>query len=84
MRMKVKYFDKESNNPGSVSTKLAQDAYLIHNMTTGVLSVIILNLATLTSGLTLAFYYNWRLSLVVIALAPFLAIAGSLNMKRMK
>lgn len=84
MRMGVSYFDKEKNNPGSVSTKLAQDAYLIHNMTTGVISVIILNLATLGAGLTLAFYYNWRLSLVVLGLAPFLAIAGSLNMKRMK
>ena len=84
MRMSVKYFDKETNNPGSVSTKLAQDAYLIHNMTTGVISVIILNVATLGAGLTLAFYYNWRLSLVVLGLGPFLAIAGSLNMKRMK
>jgi ATP-binding cassette subfamily B (MDR/TAP) protein 1 len=53
-------------------------------MTTGVLSVIILNLSTLTAGLTLAFSYNWRLALVVIGLGPFLVIAGSLNMKRMK
>jgi ATP-binding cassette subfamily B (MDR/TAP) protein 1 len=67
-----------------VSTKLAQDAYLVHNMITGVLSVIILNLSTLTAGLTLAFYYNWRLTLIVIGLGPLLAIAGSLNMKRMK
>ena len=84
MRLGITYFDKEKNNPGAVSTKLAQDAYLIHNMTTGVISVIILNVATLGSGLALAFYYNWRLSLIVIGLGPFLAIAGSLNMKRMK
>lgn len=53
-------------------------------MTTGALSVLILNLATVGAGLTLAFYYNWRLSLVVLGLSPFMTIAGSINMKRMK
>lgn len=84
LRLKVEYFDKESNNPGAVSTKLAQDAYLIHNMVTGVIGVAILNTATLGTGLTLALYYNWRLTLIVLGLGPLLVVAGSLNMKRLK
>jgi ATP-binding cassette subfamily B (MDR/TAP) protein 1 len=84
IKLRVGYYDKPENNPGAISAKLAQDAYLIHNMTTGSLSVVILNLSTIAAGLTLAFYYNWRLSLIVLGLSPLLTLAGSINMKRMK
>lgn len=53
-------------------------------MVTGVIGVAILNTATLGTGLTLALYYNWRLTLIVLGLGPLLVVAGSLNMKRLK
>jgi ABC-type multidrug transport system fused ATPase/permease subunit len=53
-------------------------------MTTGVIAVIIMNIATMTAALFLAFYYNWRLALIVIFTSPLLVIAGSINMTRMK
>ena len=63
---------------------MAQDAYLIHNMTTGVIGVIVLNVSTITTGLVIAFYHHWILALIVIGLSPLLAISGSINVKRMK
>jgi ATP-binding cassette subfamily B (MDR/TAP) protein 1 len=84
MRLKVSYYDDPDHNPGAVTTKLAQDAYLIHNMTTGVIGVIVLNISTITTGLIIAFYYHWILALIVIGLSPFLAISGSINVKRLK
>lgn len=84
MRLSVSYYDIPTNNPGAVTTKLAQDAHLIHNMTTGVFGVIVLNVSTITAGLFLAFYNHWMLALIVIGLSPLLAIAGAINMKRLK
>lgn len=84
MRLEVPYYDKPDNNPGAVTTKLAQDAYLIHNMTTGVIGVIVLNIATISVGLFLAFYHHWMLALIVIGLSPLLAVSGAMNMKRLK
>lgn len=84
MRMEVQYYDKPENSPGAVTTKLAQDAYLINNMTTGVLGVICQNVTTVIAGLFLAFTHHWLLTLIVLGLSPFIAVVGSINMKRLK
>lgn len=84
MRLPVSYYDDSKNNPGAVSTKLAQDAYLIHGMTTGVIGVIILNISTMGTGLFIAFFHHWLLTLIVLGLSPFIAISGAINMKKLK
>lgn len=84
MRLEISFYDKSENGPGAITTKLAQDAHFIHNMTTGVFSVIVLNIATMGMGLFLAFYHHWLLTLIVIGLSPFIALAGAMNMKRLK
>lgn len=84
MRLPVSYYDDSGNNPGAVSTKLAQDAYLIHGMTTGVIGVIILNISTMGTGLFIAFFHHWMLTLIVLGLSPLIALSGALNMKKLK
>lgn len=84
LRLDVSYYDRPDNTPGGLSTKLSQDTYQIHNMITGVMSVVCLNVSTIASSLALAFYYSWQLTLIVLALAPLMAITGSINMSVLK
>jgi hypothetical protein len=50
-------------------------------MISGVLGVMCLNLATIVTSLFFGFYYSWKVTLISIALSPFIAIVGAINMK---
>lgn len=77
--MPVSFYDEPLNTPGGLSTKLSQDSYQIHNMITGILAVIFLNLSTVAVSLFLAFYSSWQLSLSVLALSPLLVFTTAIN-----
>jgi ABC-type bacteriocin/lantibiotic exporter with double-glycine peptidase domain len=53
-------------------------------MVTGVIGVMCLNLSTIAASLTLAFYYCWSLTLIVLALSPLMVVTGAINMRVMK
>lgn len=82
--MPIKFYDSPNNTPGGLSTKLSQDSYQIHNMITGVVAVICLNVATVSLSLFFAFYHSWRLTLIVLGLSPLLVITGAINMAVLK
>lgn len=84
MKLPVSYYDKPENTPGGISTKLAQDAYQIHNLTTGVIGVIVLNISTVTTALGFAFYYSWLLTLIVLGLSPLMVISNYIQMSFVK
>lgn len=84
MKMPVPYFDKKENTPGGISSKLATDAYQIHNMITGVISVICLNFSTVFASLAVAFYGSWQITLIALAFSPALIISSSLHIKIFK
>ncbi len=84
LNLPIPYYDKSENTPGGISTKLSQDSYQINNMITGVLSVICLNVATISISMFFAFYYSWKLTLIVLALSPLLVASGAINMKVVK
>lgn len=84
LRMPVSYYDKPENTPGGISTKLSQDSYQIHNMITGIVAVLCLNFSTVSLSLFLAFYYSWKLTLIVLALSPLLVITGAINVSVLK
>jgi len=50
-------------------------------MVSGVIGVMCLNLATITTSLIFGFYYSWKVTLIALALSPLIAIVGSINMK---
>lgn len=49
-------------------------------MTTTTIYGLIQSLSTLLTGLTIAFIYEWRTSLVALGLIPFLIAAGAIRM----
>lgn len=46
--------------------------------------MIILNISTMATGLFIAFFHHWMLTLIVIGLSPLIALSGALNMKKLK
>jgi ATP-binding cassette subfamily B (MDR/TAP) protein 11 len=84
LKLPVAFFDKQDNTAGGISAKISQDSYQIHNMITGVMGVIFLNVSTVSTSLILAFYYSWKLTLIVLALAPLLIVSGAINMSILK
>jgi ATP-binding cassette subfamily B (MDR/TAP) protein 11 len=82
--MPISFYDKSDNTAGGISAKISQDSYQINNMITGVMGVVCLNISTVTTSLIFAFYYSWKLTLIVLALSPLLAVSGAINMAIMK
>ena len=81
--MPVSFYDKQSNTAGGINSKLATDAYQIRNMVSGVLGVMCLNISTVVASMFIGLYYSWKVALISLALSPFIAIVGALNMKVM-
>ncbi|XP_024374420.1 ABC transporter B family member 11 [Physcomitrium patens] len=84
LRNEVAWFDEDDNSSGSIGTRLSTDAAAVRSMIADTLSLIVQNIGTIVCGLTIAFIYNWELSLVVLALVPLLGSQGYFQMKMMK
>ncbi|KAG0304485.1 Multidrug resistance protein 1 [Linnemannia gamsii] len=67
------FFDKEENNTGALTSRLATDAYQMHELVSQIMKLAFQTIATVGLGLGLAFSESWRLTLVILALIPFLA-----------
>jgi len=63
---------------------LANDAYQLNNMISGVVAVMCMNLSTVSISLGFAFYHSWQLTLIVLGLSPLIMIAGAINMAVVK
>lgn len=73
--------DDEKNGVGVLSTKLASEAEFLNGLFGQMLNTMIKSAATIICGFTIAFSRGWELTLIVMALLPFIAIAGYLQMK---
>jgi ABC-type multidrug transport system fused ATPase/permease subunit len=84
LRMPMKYFDRKENTPGAISTKLANEAYQVHNMITGIIAYVCLNITTVAIGLLIAIYHCWKIGLITLAFTPFLLVVTSINISLVK
>lgn len=83
LKQEMGFFDKKENSVGALSTRLATDASFVKGLAGDSLGMISVTLATIGAGLIVAFTGCWRLALVVLAMLPFMAIAGFYQMKMM-
>ncbi|GET00767.1 multidrug resistance protein 1 [Rhizophagus clarus] len=81
MKQEIGYYDDEKNGTGILTSKLAVDASKIEGLTGSLMGNILQNVSNITVGLGLAFAFGWKLTLVIIAASPAVAIAGFLEMK---
>ncbi len=77
--MDMEYFDKEGNEPGNLSERLAKDCSLINILVTNYLSAILSSSFSFVIGITIAFFASWRLALVTLAVSPVLILSGAVE-----
>jgi ATP-binding cassette subfamily B (MDR/TAP) protein 1 len=81
LRLPISFYDQKENTAGAISIKLATDAFQLNNMVSGVLGVMCLNIATISTSLVFGLYYSWKVTLIALALSPLIAVVGSINTK---
>lgn len=67
------FFDKEENTTGALSTRLATDAYQMHELVSQIMKLSFQTIVTVCLSLGYAFSSSWRLTLVILAMIPLLA-----------
>ncbi|KAG1679148.1 hypothetical protein FOA52_000503 [Chlamydomonas sp. UWO 241] len=77
MYQEVGWFDLEENSSSILTTRLSTDAVHVRGAVADALALLMQNLFCLGFGFILAFVYNWRMALVVLAALPFM-ISGSI------
>jgi len=82
--MPISWFDKPKNNPGTLASRLATDCNMINGLTSTIIGIQICNMSNFITGLIIAFYASWQVTLVSIACTPFMMIAGQLQAQFMQ
>ncbi|XP_002933334.2 ATP-binding cassette sub-family B member 5-like isoform X1 [Xenopus tropicalis] len=75
----IAWFDDKDNNTGALTTRLATDASEIQTATGSRLGLVAENVVGIILTVVIAFVYGWEMSLLAIAMAPFVVIAGMLE-----
>ncbi|KAA0155249.1 hypothetical protein FNF29_02000 [Cafeteria roenbergensis] len=76
LRQEVAFFDYPSNSAGQLSGRLAGDAALVRAATGEKLGVSMAATVSLLAGFIIALVASWQLTLVVLAVAPFMAFGA--------
>ncbi|GJJ74770.1 ATP-binding cassette, subfamily B (MDR/TAP), member 1 [Entomortierella parvispora] len=69
------FFDQEEHSTGALSSRLATDAYQMHELVSQLLKTMCSVLAIVVIGMIFAFSANWILTLIILALIPLIGLA---------
>jgi ATP-binding cassette, subfamily B (MDR/TAP), member 1 len=83
LRQEIGFFDREENNVGALTTRLATDASYVKGLCGDTLGLVSLTVATVGAGVIVSFVGCWRLALVVLFMLPLMAGSGYYQMKMM-
>ncbi|KAI9478105.1 MAG: P-loop containing nucleoside triphosphate hydrolase protein [Benjaminiella poitrasii] len=81
MRQEIGYFDRDENNAGALTSKLAVDARNVNEMITKVWGDITQLIVTIIVGLIISFIHSWALTLIILIMAPFIMAATAYESK---
>ena len=77
LQLEMEFFDDPKRSTGVLTSRLSSDASKINGLVGGQWSIIMQSLGAIGVGLGIAFYYEWRLTLIIFAFIPFLTIGSS-------
>ena len=80
----IAYFDDPYHGTGQLTSRLATDASKVKGATSSRISVLVQVSFTAAAALGVAFYYSWKLTLLVMAFVPFLVFGGIMRASRFK
>ncbi|XP_060081688.1 ATP-dependent translocase ABCB1-like [Ylistrum balloti] len=81
MRQDMSYFDDQKNSTGALTTRLATEASEVHGAAGITIGKAIEALANIGTAIIIAFIYGWKLTLVILAFIPLMAVSAGLRMR---
>jgi ATP-binding cassette, subfamily B (MDR/TAP), member 1 len=75
------WFDARENAPGVLSSILAKDVQALNGASSEGSAVILESAFALIGGIAIGLGFNWKLGLVSLGGAPFMALGGFINAK---
>ncbi|NXJ14883.1 ABCBB protein, partial [Odontophorus gujanensis] len=77
----IGWFDDRRNSPGALTTRLATDASQVQGATGSQIGMMVNSFTNIGVAIIIAFYFSWKLSLVIMCFLPFLALSGAVQAK---
>ncbi|XP_071394236.1 bile salt export pump isoform X2 [Centroberyx affinis] len=81
LRQEVGWFDDARNSPGALTTRLATDASMVQGATGSQIGMIVNSLTSIGASFIIAFYFSWKLTLVMMCFLPLIGLSGVFQAK---
>ncbi|XP_056127421.1 bile salt export pump isoform X2 [Rhinichthys klamathensis goyatoka] len=81
LKQEVGWFDNPFNSPGALTTRLATDASMVQGATGSQMGMIVNSLTNIGASFIIAYYFSWKLSLVVTCFLPLIGLSGVFQSK---
>ncbi|KAB5577252.1 hypothetical protein PHYPO_G00207770 [Pangasianodon hypophthalmus] len=81
LRQEIGWFDDPTNSPGALTTRLATDASMVQGATGSQIGMIVNSLTNVGASFIIAYYFSWKLSLVVTCFLPLIGLSGVFQAK---
>ncbi|KAI8060793.1 putative ABC transporter protein [Gongronella butleri] len=81
LRQEIAYYDESTNSTGAMTTRLAVDCKNVNEMITKTWGEIVQVIVTGVLALVFAFVICWQVTLVILAVSPFLVVGGLFQSK---
>ncbi|KAJ1734921.1 hypothetical protein LPJ61_000821 [Coemansia biformis] len=75
VRQDAEFFDRKENGTGALTARLATEANDLNKTIGEAFPAFIAGVASMVAGISIAFTFDWRLTLVILATLPFLVLA---------
>ncbi|XP_070831884.1 bile salt export pump [Chaetodon trifascialis] len=81
LKQEIGWFDDPRNSPGALTTRLATDASMVQGATGTQIGMIVSSLTSIGASFIIAFYFSWKLSLVIMCFLPLIGLSGMFQAK---
>ncbi|XP_006788573.1 bile salt export pump [Neolamprologus brichardi] len=81
LKQEIGWFDNPINSPGALTTRLATDASMVQGATGPQIGMIVNSLTSIGVSFIIAFYFSWKLTLVILCFLPLIGLSGVFQAK---